>query len=207
MTAVHHAEAIHGEVLPTRTWVATFRRAMFSNREIRVTQAGNPLVSATQEWVHVRQPDLALVRASESLQASFVVQELDDPVALPPTQPHPGGSAFSFTFDCWHLWMDPLAHANHPLYVDWCDESVYRRLAESGLHPDQLVCIAEQVTWKAGVVAPERVTITSEVSGTTARGVVLTHQITGADSRTCATATTIRTLTDGGKTALLEALT
>jgi len=206
MTAVHHTSALHGEVLPTRTWVSTFRRGMFSNREIRVTQGDSPLVSATQEWVHVRQPDLALVRASEALQASFSPQELDDPVSLPTTAPHPGGTAFTLSFDCWHMWMDPLAHANHPLYIDWCDESVFRQLAAAGLHPDQLVNIAEQVTWKTGVVAPERVTITSAVSATVPDGVVLTHTITGGDGRLCATATTVRGLTQGGGDALLGAL-
>ena len=206
MTAVHHQSAVHGACLPTRTWVATFRRGMFSNREIRVEQSGEPLVSATQEWVHVRQPDLALVRANDALQTSFAVCDLDPPVTLPSFTPHPAGTPFSFSFDCWHMWMDPLAHANHPLYVDWCDESLNRRLAAAGLHPDQLTHLAEQVTWKSGVVAPERVSITSEVTGITDDGVVLTHTIAGEDQRTCATAITVRGLTDGGQSALLHAL-
>ncbi len=206
MTVVHHMPAVHGHELPTRTWVSTFRRGLFSNREIRVTQQGEPLVSATQEWVHVRQPDMALVRASEALQESFSICELDDPVALPEWEDHPGARDFEFAFDCWHLWMDPLAHANHPLYLDWCDESVHRRMAAAGLHPDQLVNIAEQVFWKAGVVAPERVTVTSRLVGTAHAAVVLEHTIAGEDGRTCATATTIRGLLDGGSAALTQAL-
>lgn len=206
MTAVHHGTAVHGHDLQTRTWVATFKRAMFSNREIRVHQQGEPLVSATQEWVHVRQPDMALIRASPALQESFSIRDLDDPIKLPPAEEHPAGIPFDFSFDCWHMWMDPLAHANHPLYVDWRDEAVHRRLAAAGLHPDQLVNLAEQVTWKAGVVAPERVTITSQLTGTTPGGVVLEHTITGGDGRTCATATTHRGLLDGGNAALCQAL-
>jgi len=206
MTAVHHTRAIHGLELPTRTWVSTFRRGLFSNREIRVTQASEPLVSTTQEWVHVRQPDMALVRASAALQEAFSIRDLDEPVKLPAFDDHPGGTPFEFAFDCWHMWMDPLGHANHPLYLDWCDESIHRRLAAAGLHADQLVNIAEQVTFKTGVVAPERVTITSQLVGITDDGVVLTHKIAGGDGRLCATATTIRGLLNGGKAALTQAV-
>ena len=72
---------------------------------------------------------------------------------------------------------------------------------------DGLVSVAETVTWKTGIVAPETVAVKTRLVGTTSVGeAVLEHEIEGGDQRVCATATTIRGLVDGGNAALIQTL-
>jgi len=73
-------------------------------------------------------------------------------VELPPWQPLPG-SRTVFHFEPWFTWMDPLDHANHPAYLDWCDEAISRVMAESGLSPVALRPVAEKLTFRAGATA------------------------------------------------------
>lgn len=198
MTARHARETRFGEALIARTWVSTFRRGMMTDRQIRVLAGGELVSSATQRWFHVAMPDLKPTRAAPELEQSFgVVESPDGDVTLPAFDEEPGPE-HSFGFDAWHTWMDPLAHANHPAYVDWADEATSRILAGQGIDPQSLVAVAEEVTWRSGVVAPERVTVTTRRLGRTGEGAaVLRHRFEGGDGRLCAEAVTVRRLADG----------
>lgn len=199
MRAVHHHQTAFGEPLIARTWVSTFRRGMFSDRQIRIETEGKLVLAATQRWVHVVLPDLKPARASESLEASFGLHspEGDGDIELPAWDPA-DGEPHTFSFEAWYTWMDPLAHANHPLYLDWADEATSRRVAAAGLDPYALLPIAEEVTWRSGVLAPERMTVESRKIGVLRReeglAVALSHRFLGQDGRLCAEATTIRAL-------------
>ena len=74
--------------------------------------------------------------------------------------------------------MDPFAHVNHPVYVDWCDESTSRCLIAVGLDPQQLVPVADQVRFKRGLVGGNRVSVSTQIVGLTSDySVVLRHRI------------------------------
>ncbi len=199
MTVVHHREAVFGEPLTIETWVSTFKRGLVSHREVRVTVDGEPLVSATQEWVHVQtQPTLSPSRAApELVDALSPIEHGAGHVVLPPMESSEGPELRAVELQLWHTWMDPLAHANHPAYVDWCDEAVCRRLASRGHDPQGLVPVAEYVHYRSGAMAPETVSVHSRVVGRTGDSLALTHRLVGADGRLCATATTLRRHLDG----------
>ncbi len=197
MTVVHHAEVPSGPPLHARTWVSSFQRGMFTNRQIRLTVHGRPLASATQRWVFVAMPDLRPARAPEELVAAFELHELEPDVALPEVAEPREGSSHRFGFDVWHTWMDPLDHANHPAYVDWIDEALSRRLVAAGVPAEQLRAVGESVTYRAGVPAGARVEVTSKLAGITATGAcVIEHRIGGPDEQVYAEATSVRTLVD-----------
>ncbi len=206
MTVVHHREAVFGEPLHVRTWVDNFKRGMFTDRQIRVTGADTPLVDATQRWVHVAMPGLRPARASAALVESFGPEPRGTAAELPAWTAAQGAS-FDLQLETWHTWMDPLAHANHPAYIDWIDESLARRLAGAGVDPHGVVSRAEQLTFRSGVLAPERVQIASALIGVTGAGhAVLQHTITGADDRICADGYTVRSLASGAPRALARIL-
>ncbi len=206
MTTVHHRETAHGEALIGQTWVREFRRGMMITREIQFRGEAGPLASTVQEWVHVRtnlhgedgdQPPLRVARASSVLVNSFTTVPGTLGVTLPEFAPLPGPMG-GFEFDCWQTWTDPLGHVNHPVYLDWCDESVARGLRKLHIDPDLLVPVAEQVHWKLPVLPGDRVSVQSEKLGTTASGaVVFAHSVRKQGDLLCATATTVRTLATG----------
>ena len=205
MTVVHHREATYGEQTRGRTWVSRFRRGMLSTREVRLLSDEGPVSSGTQEWVHVS-AELKPSRASDELLSAFPVHEEDPSVELPRFDEQQG-PAHRFDFEVWHTWMDPLAHVNHPVYVDWCDEAASRRMAARGISPVALLPIAERVTFRAGVAAPERVTVESRRVGRTPEGhVAIAHRILRADGQACADAVTVRGLASGDASALWHAL-
>ncbi len=206
MTVVHPRETTFGEALRARTWVTNFRRGMFSDRQIRVEGPGGVVTRATQRWVHVSMPDLKPSRAPQSLQDAFVLHELDPDVALPSVIEEVEGPEHTCSFGAWYTWMDPLAHANHPAYVDWADESTCRVLASRGLDPQALVAVAEQVTFRSGVTAPEEVTVRTRLTGLTVAGdAVLTHRVEGGDGRPCADVVTVRRHASGELTPAFHA--
>ncbi len=93
--------------------------------------------------------------------------------------------------------MDPLAHANHPAYVDWADETVCRAAASGGADPQGVVPVAGTLTWRSGVVAPEPVQVQVTLVGTTADGsCVLDLDVRGGDGRGCCTGRLVRTSAD-----------
>lgn len=196
MTVVHHREALYGEPLLARTWVRRFRREMLSTREVRLDSDRGEIASGTQEWVHVND-SLKPVRAAESLTQAFPVHEVegDVPATLPPFEPLEGGD-HDFEFEAWWTWMDPLDHVNHPAYVDWCDEATSRIMAAEGLAPVQLRPVAERVTYSRGVVAGQRVRVSTRRIGRIGEAVVLSHEVR-ADDHLCAKITTIRDLAEG----------
>ncbi|MEM6928879.1 MAG: acyl-ACP thioesterase domain-containing protein, partial [Myxococcota bacterium] len=109
MTVRHRAEIQFGESVAAETWISTFERDIFSNRQIRMQVDGQDMVLADQRWVHVRLPDLRPVRASAELKAALgelrPALDLDEPETLPLG---PEAITFHYTFGTWHSRMDPL---------------------------------------------------------------------------------------------------
>jgi acyl-CoA thioesterase FadM len=194
MVVAHHGPTAFGDALAVRTWVSTFKRDMMSDRQIRVDGPNGPVASATQRWVHVTLPGLKPSRAAPALRDAFgvITPDGEADVALPEVAPVDGAEEHRFAFDAWHTWMDPLAHANHPTYVDWADEALARILGGRGGDPQGLASVAEEMTWRSGVVAPERVSVTTRVVGRAGDAVVCAHAFHGSDERLCAEGTTVR---------------
>jgi len=191
MTAVHHREVGYGQPLRARSWVYDFKRATLTRRQIRLRDAEGPVASCTQRWVHTN-AELSPVAASPELLAAFPPELPDEPaVALPAFERIEGAAEHRFQLSPWHVWMDPLAHVNHPTYVDFCDESTCRALAAAGVDPQGLVPIAEQIAFKRGALAGDEVDVRSRLVGVTRSGdAVIQHDIGGA--RRFARATTVR---------------
>ena len=192
MTVRHLAEIQFGEPVVADTWISTFERDIFSNRQIRMSADDRPVVLADQRWVHVRLPDLRPVRASAELKVAL--GELLAPLELEVPQTHPieGEIVHACTFDTWHSQMDPLGHANHPAYIDWVEEAWCRWLASRGFDPQQSYAVAESVTYRSGVVAPAPVTVQLELRGTTPSGAAVIEAEMSAGDRPVASAWAIR---------------
>lgn len=208
MTTVHHGEARYGDVVRGRTWISDFRRGLLTRRQIRLSVGGAPLASATQEWAHVSTKEgvMRASRASAELVADFPVEEPDDSVQLPEFEAAPGPEHV-FRFELWHTWMDPLAHANHPAYVDWSEEALARLLSAAGGDPVQVQPVAERARWRVGASAPDTVSVTTQALGRTAAGdVVCRHQIAADKTGHAATVTTVRRLLGGESDLLWRAL-
>lgn len=208
MTVVHHREASYGEELHARTWLRDFRRGTLTRREIRLLGEAGPVARTTQQWVYVDE-QLKPTRAPPEMVADFAVDETaEPPVALPdflrlpsPSEPR------RFTFEVWHTWMDPIAHVNHPVYVDWCDEAVARVVSEAGGDPQAVVPEAEYVRFRRGALAGERVVLETRLIGRTEAGAaVLRHAIGDGGEGLFAEAITVRRFAKGaGLAALWEA--
>lgn len=210
MTVRHHREAGYGERLTGRTWPSRFRRGMLFRRECRVVAPDGPVASATQEWVHVTS-DLKMSPAGQGLVESFPVETYDGPITLPAYEPVRGARTHRFELSCWHTWMDPLGHVNHPTYIDWCDEALSRAMASAGLDPVRLSPVAEEATFKRGVVAGQHVEIETRLVGHCAGAAAFEHRIfehfertAGTSDRPCARVISVRRLAgEVGETALL----
>lgn len=204
MTVVHDREVHFGADVHATTWVSSFRRGILTDRQIHLTAEDRPLARATQRWVFVTMPALKPTRAPPAVSESFAVLEREPDVGLPEHEPAEG-PVHRFAFDAWHTWMDPLAHANHPAYVDWIDEALSRVVVASGGSAPDLQPVAEQVVFRSGVQAGERVEVQTRLCGVTAGGdAVCRHEIRGGEDRLCAEATSVRRLVGGG--ALVVAL-
>lgn len=203
MVVLHHRETTYGERLTGRTWPSRFRRGLFFRRECRVDSPRGPIASATQEWVHVSS-SLELVRASGALVSAFPVEEHEPPIELPAFEPIEGARTHAFHFTCWHTWMDPLAHVNHPAYVDFCDEATSRAMADVGLDPQRLSPVGEEAVFKSGVVAGDEVAVLTRVIGRADNGAAVLEHRVDAGERACARVITIRRLAgEVGESALL----
>ncbi len=207
-TVVHHRETRFGESVDGRTWVEQFKRGMFSIRQIRFEIDDAPVADALQEWVFVKRVDgtMKVARAHAGLLDCFEEHETDETVSLPPIEKlSVEGPVHPFTFDAWFTWMDPLDHANHPAYVDWCDEALSRVLHRAGLTPVELVPVAEQVRFRTGVLGGEAVRVEIRLTGRTDRGdAVIGAKIHRPDG-VAAEATLIRRML-GGPEPLVHAL-
>lgn len=204
MTLLHEAETPYGAVLDTQTWVSRMRRRTLCTREVRVRSAGKRIAAATQEWVHVDFETLKPKQGSLEAAAAFPETEVEPSIAMPSFDELPGAED-QLVFDMWQTWSDPLAHANHPAYVDWCDEATSRRMSAAGLDPVLLRPIAEQVTFRSSVLPGERVTVrTKRIGRLGSNAVVLEHRLE-TERGTAADATSVRGLAEGSGEALIAA--
>lgn len=198
MTVRHHRELAYGEPVEGRTWLRDWRRDTISRREVRLHVDGQPLAEATQQWVHVALSDdldsITPTRGSPELMKAFPPVSVDEPmVKLPLVEQTVQATPHIWAFEVWHTWMDPFAHVNHPVYVDWCDESTSRCLIAAGLDPQNMVPVAEQVRFKRGLVGGNRVNVSTQIVGLAGDGsVVLRHRIETVDGEVAADATTVR---------------
>jgi acyl-CoA thioesterase FadM len=189
MTVRHALEPYYGEALRGRSWISRM-----------VSEERGPVASARQEWVHVS-ASLEPTRGSASLLAAFPIEadleEIDDPLA--PVLPEiaervENAPTHTFELEAWWTWMDPLDHANHPAYLDWCDEALCRLLHARGIAPVRLAPVAEEITYRAGAEGGQRVRVESRLVGRTlARDAVIAHKIFAGEVLS-ATATTVRRL-------------
>jgi len=207
MSVSHDHEITYGEPLAAKTWVRDFRRGTLCTREIHLMQGGRRVSRATQQWVHVaagaRGPGGELLtamrpaRASPELLNAFMPVEAKEPSVILPLVSEPLDAApHYFQMNVWHTWMDPLAHVNHPSYLDWCDEATSRQLTTTGHNPQMMLPVAEQIRYKRGLSAGTNVSVETRILGTTATGdVVLGHRVE-TDAGQCAIeATTVRRMT------------
>ncbi len=192
MTVRHLAPIVFGDAIDATTWVSSMRRDMFTHREIRARGPRGPVVAATQGWVHVAVPSLAPSRASKDLVDALVVVDREPSVAFPEATAAATGPAEAFPFQAWHTWMDPLAHANHPAYVDWVDEAISRRMHAAGLDPHTLQPVAERITFRAGVVAGDQVVVHTELIGTDGADAFVQARITDPEGKPFADGTFVR---------------
>jgi len=204
MTLLHEAETPFGAVLDTQTWVSSFRRRTLSTREVRVRSAGRLVAAATQEWVHVDGETLKPKQGSLEAAAAFPEIDVEPSVKMPSFDPRPGTES-ELAFDMWQTWADPLAHANHPAYIDWCDEATSRRMVDANLDPVLLRPVAEQVYFRSSVTPGERVTVrTKRVGAIGDDAVVLAHHLE-TERGSAAEAISVRALAQGSTKALIAA--
>lgn len=204
MTLLHQAETPFATALDTKTWVSRFRRRTLCTREVRVSAVGQPVAAATQEWVHVDFDTQKPKQGSQETAAAFPETEIEPSVTMPSFEALPGGE-HAIGFEMWQTWSDPLSHANHPAYIDWCDEATSRRMLAAGLDPVQLQPLAEQVAFRSSVLPGESVTIRTRrvgVIGTNA--VVLKHHLE-TERGAAADATSVRSLAEGSAEPLIAA--
>ncbi|MGB5811251.1 MAG: thioesterase family protein [Polyangiales bacterium] len=194
MAVVHEVERPYGDALTATTWVSRLRRRTLSTREIRLRAGSTLVASATQEWVHVDADTRKPKQGTAETAAAFPAVDVEPSVKMP-TYERLDGTESTYAFDMWQTWSDPLGHANHPDYIDWCDEGTSRRMVELGLDPNRLVPVAEQVTFKDSVLPGERVRVHTKRAGVHGRSVVLKHRIE-TDRGLAADATSIRRLVD-----------
>ncbi len=204
MTLLHGVETPFGAVLDTQTWVSRLRRRTLSTREVRVRWAGQLVAAATQDWVHVDGETLKPKQGSLAAAAAFPEIEVEPSVKMPSFEALPGGHN-ELVFDMWQTWSDPLAHANHPAYIDWCDEATSRHMLAAGFDPVQLRPVAEQVYFRSSVTPGERVTVRTKRIGVMGKNaVVLGHQLE-TERGPAAEATSVRALAGGSSEALIAA--
>ncbi len=200
MTARHHAEVRYGQDLVAKTWMRDFRRGILSKRQVELWCGEELVAECTQQWAHVGS-GMRPVRASEALSGAFPQDDERSPVVTLDRVEQPfEGLARCYRFGAWQSWMDPLGHANHPTYLEWCDEGIARAAATAGVDPHAMVPVGERIAWKGAVVADDEVMVETRMMGFTAGGdSVLRHRI-----GSWATATTVRRgdlsalFTDGG---------
>ena len=182
MTVRHAQEPYYGEALTGTTWVSRMRRELFSTREVRiVSKERGAIASARQEWVHVSAA-MVPTRAPKSLLDAFEPEtapgDFLEPTLPEITEKFAASATLEFEFDAWWTWMDPLDHANHPAYIDWCDEALSRSLAAKGMNPLALLPAAEEVTFRFGVRGGQRVSVRSHALGFDSKGnLAVAHRI------------------------------
>jgi acyl-CoA thioesterase FadM len=197
MTMVHSGSTAYGGPLTAKTWVSRLRRRTLCTREVRLSSDGKRLAGATQEWVHVDFETLKPKQGSPEAAVAFAEVDIEPSVVMPDYDDAPGRET-EFHFSMWQTWADPLAHANHPAYVDWCDEATSRHMVAAGIDPVLLRPIAETVTYRSAVLPGEDVVVqTSRIGKVGSGAVVLRHRMS-TERGLAADATSIRGLAEGG---------
>ena len=204
MTMIHDATTPYGAVLDTQTWVSRLRRRTLSTREVRIRMGGRRVAAATQEWVHVDFETLKPKQGSHETAAAFPETDIEPSIELPKFESSPGTSN-ELRFDMWQTWADPLAHANHPAYVDWCDEATSRHMDAAGIDPVLLRPIAERVSFKSAVLPGEEVVLQTKRIGVMGAEAVVLHHLLETPRGRAAEATTVRGLANGSGEALVSA--
>ncbi len=209
VTVVHHREAHYGEEVEARTWIWRFLRETLCTREVRVHVGGEPLLSASQQWAHVRWDGQSMrpTRAPAALLEAFHDTPIEPSVELPLHQEEPSEHVHRWHLPLWHTWMDPLAHVNHPSYLAWAEEALARLLAEAGLDPQRIVPVAERAVFHRAVVAPGEVTVTTRRLGPVGRhAVAFEHHVLDERGRIAVRIRTVRALDGIPRARLLEAV-
>lgn len=204
MTMVHEARPQYGTALDAQTWVSRLRRRTLCTREVRIRSAGTLVAAATQEWVHVDFETLKPKQGSEDTAAAFPEADLGASVKMPAFEPRHGAEDH-FSFQMWQTWADPLAHANHPAYVDWCDEATSRRMLGAGIDPVLLLPIAERVTFKNAVLPGEQVDVKTRRIGALGTDAVALEHVLHTPRGVAAEAVTIRGLAETSGEPLISA--
>lgn len=171
MLGLHVREAIYGENLRTRTWVAESRRELIMRRE---TALGEVLRTSAQ-WVHIGDQG-APKRAPPELANAFPV-ELTPDLHLPEFVHTATEELPTFLLSPWWTEMDPLGHTNHPRYVDWVDEALSRWLSVTGRDPVLLRPVAEQLRFRTSASAGQQVHVRIQQIGVIPGGGAFRFQI------------------------------
>ena len=162
------------------------------------------MAAATQEWVHVDFDSLKPKQGTLEVAAAFPEIDIEPSISMPEYEPSDGARR-EFRFTMWQTWADPLAHANHPAYVDWCDEASSVHMRAAGLDPLLLRPLAETVTYRSAVLPGEEVLVqTKRIGVIGSDAVVLQHSIETERGR-AAEAVTVRGLADGSAQPLIAA--
>jgi len=196
MTVVYERTPGFAQPLRGDTWIAGFRHGLLCRRELDLYDALGACLSASQDWAHLGQGRPA--RAPVELMEAFAPLPGRDGVRLPATGPELGEPT-SWETVAWHSWMDPLGHANHPLFIDWCDEALATSLVAAGGDAQALRPVAEWVRFRRPVFANERVVVRSQRVACDA-GLAHRHELE-ADGHVVGEAITVRALLDDASVA------
>jgi acyl-CoA thioesterase FadM len=204
MVVLHARPSRYGELIRATTWVSRLRRRTLSTREVRLRVGEELVAAATQEWVHVDAETFKPKQGDKATAAAFPAVEVEPSVKLPKFDALEGSES-TFRFRMWQTWADPLDHANHPAYIDWCDEAISRHMVEAGIEPTLLRPVAERVSFRDSVLPGEEVRLRTKRAGIfDGKAVVLEHRLE-TDRGLAAEATTIRGLVDEDDCRLIEA--
>lgn len=204
MTMIHDTATAYGVLFDAKTWVSRLRRRTLCTREIRIHSQGQRIAAATQEWVHVDFATLRPKQGSVEAAEAFAEADVEPSIVMPNYEEKPGANA-EFRFEMWQTWSDPLAHANHPAYVDWCDEATSRRMVAARLDPVLLRPIAETVNYRSAVLPGEEVLVETQRIGVIGSDAVVLQHHLSTDRGPAADAVTVRGLAGGSADSLVQA--
>ncbi len=192
MRVVHERELAYGEGVSASTCIARIRRDTFFTRDSAVQDARGVVARTRQEWAVVSY-DLAAMRAPRELLEAFPPESSPE-VSMPEIEPRAEVALAPLEIDALFCFTDPLDHVNHTVHVDWCDGAIARALARGGIAARELVPVAEEATFRAGIVVGDRVRVESSLVGATAAGALaFTHRVFAGEVL-AASLTTVRTL-------------
>ena len=204
MAVQHSRELKINEPLIGRTWVSRARREILFTRQVRLFGGTGLVATATQEWAYLAR-DLSPIKPGPELYEAFAIHDGFTSVELPDAPEKLTGPLHVFEFTTWHTWMDPFGHVNHPDYVEFCDEALCQVLASKGLPTQNIVPVAEEVSFKAAIPAGAKVRVETQLKGQLGSTVITAHKVL-VDGKICALATLQRQLLADTGTQLLEAL-